>query len=71
MVQVLKDIGVDIPSLGPIEASEAPFDYGGVDFLATTLLGGFSNWFGKLDQKDWAMQPWYQSFTQVLQLLRE
>ncbi|KAJ7804916.1 hypothetical protein B0H14DRAFT_3773251 [Mycena olivaceomarginata] len=58
MVQVLKDIGVDIPSLGPIEASEAPFDYNGVDFLATTLLNGLSNWFGKLDQKDWAMQPW-------------
>ncbi|KAJ7843231.1 hypothetical protein B0H14DRAFT_2779166 [Mycena olivaceomarginata] len=56
---------------GPIEASEAPFDYDGVDFLAATLLNGLSNWFSKLDQKDWAMQPWYQSFTQVLQLLRE
>ncbi|KAJ7730713.1 hypothetical protein B0H14DRAFT_3169094 [Mycena olivaceomarginata] len=55
----------------PIEASEAPFDYDGVDFLATTLLNSLSNWFGKLDQKDWAMQPWYHSFTQVLQLLRD
>jgi hypothetical protein len=52
MVRVLKDIGVDIPSLGPIEASEAPLDYDGVDFFITTLLNGFSNWFGKIDQGD-------------------
>jgi hypothetical protein len=71
MVRVLKDIGVDIPSLGPIEASEAPLDYDGVDFLATTLLNGLSNWFGKLDRRDWAVQPWYESFAQVLWLLRE
>ncbi|KAJ7824288.1 hypothetical protein B0H14DRAFT_1302083 [Mycena olivaceomarginata] len=69
MVCVLKDIGVDIPSLGLIE--EAPVDYDGVDLLATTLLGGLSNWFGELDHKDWADQPWYGSFAQVLQLLRE
>jgi hypothetical protein len=69
MVHVLKDIGVDIPSLGLIE--EAPVDYDGVDLLATTLLGGLSKWFGKLDRKDWANQPWYGSFAQVLQLLRE
>ncbi|KAJ7824302.1 hypothetical protein B0H14DRAFT_3145736 [Mycena olivaceomarginata] len=68
-VCVLKDIGVDIPSLGLIE--EAPVDHDGVDLLATTLLGGLSNWFGKLDRKDWVDQPWYGSFAQVLQLLRE
>ncbi|KAJ7799410.1 hypothetical protein B0H14DRAFT_3787971 [Mycena olivaceomarginata] len=71
MVRVLKDIGVDIPSLGPIEAFEAPLDYDGVDFLGTTLLNGLSNWFGKLDRGDWAVQPWYESFAQVLWLLRE
>jgi hypothetical protein len=49
MVRVLKDIGVDIPSLGPIEASKAPLDYDGMDFLVTTLLNGISNWFSKLD----------------------
>ncbi|KAJ7740281.1 hypothetical protein B0H14DRAFT_2638109 [Mycena olivaceomarginata] len=38
MVRVLKDIGVDTPSLGLIE--EDPVDYDGVDLLATTLLGG-------------------------------
>ncbi|KAJ7833767.1 hypothetical protein B0H14DRAFT_3710244 [Mycena olivaceomarginata] len=69
MVQVLKDIGVDIPTLGLIE--EAPVDYDGVDLLATALLGGLSSWFRKLDRDDWAMQPWYETFTQVLQLLRE
>jgi hypothetical protein len=69
MVHVLKDIGVDIPSLGLIE--EGPVDYDGVDLLATALLGGLSSWFEKLDQKDWPNQRWYQSFTQVLQLLRE
>jgi hypothetical protein len=69
MVWVLKDIGVDIPALGLIE--EAPVDYDGVDLLATTLLGGLSTWFGKLHCKDWANQPWYESFAQVLQLLRE
>ncbi|KAJ7350948.1 hypothetical protein DFH08DRAFT_935628 [Mycena albidolilacea] len=68
-VCVLKDIGVDIPSLGLIE--KAPVDYDGVDLLATTLFGGLSNWFGELDCKDWANQPWYGSFVQVLQLLRE
>ncbi|KAJ7843225.1 hypothetical protein B0H14DRAFT_3689877 [Mycena olivaceomarginata] len=56
MVQVLKDIGVDIPTLGLIE--EAPVDYDGVDLAATTLLGGLSSWFRKLDRDDWAMQPW-------------
>jgi hypothetical protein len=69
MVQVLKDIGVDIPALGLIE--EVLVDYDGVDLLATTLLDGLLSWFQKLDQDDWTMQPWYKSFTKVLQLLRE
>ncbi|KAJ7798238.1 hypothetical protein B0H14DRAFT_3545391 [Mycena olivaceomarginata] len=69
MVWVLKDIGVDIPALGLIE--EAPVDHDGVDLLATTLLDGLSSWFSKLDRDDWAMQPWYESFAQVLRLLRD
>ncbi|KAJ7796454.1 hypothetical protein B0H14DRAFT_3494856 [Mycena olivaceomarginata] len=69
MVRVLKDIGVDTPALGLIE--EAPVDYGGVDLLATTLLDGLSSWFCELDQDDWAVQPWYETFTKVLQLLRD
>ncbi|KAJ7798816.1 hypothetical protein B0H14DRAFT_3156759 [Mycena olivaceomarginata] len=56
MVCVLKDIGVDIPSLGLIE--EAPVDYDGVGLLATTLLDGLSSWFHKVDRDDWAMQPY-------------
>ncbi|KAF7355827.1 hypothetical protein MVEN_00910900 [Mycena venus] len=44
MVQVLKDIGVDTYALGPItEEPDVPFDYGGVDFLAITVLSGISN----------------------------
>ncbi|KAJ7810083.1 hypothetical protein B0H14DRAFT_3151350 [Mycena olivaceomarginata] len=50
---------------------EAPVDYDGVGLLATTLLDGLSSWFHKVDRDHWAMQPWYESFTQVLQLLRE
>ncbi|KAJ7787289.1 hypothetical protein B0H14DRAFT_3580682 [Mycena olivaceomarginata] len=70
-LSVLKDIGVDIPTLGLIDSEEALVDYDGVDLLATALLGGLSFWFHKLDRDDWAMQPWYETFTQVLQLLRE
>ncbi|KAJ6447472.1 hypothetical protein C8R45DRAFT_1224883 [Mycena sanguinolenta] len=70
LVEVFKDIGVDILALGPIEESEAPFDYEGVDLLATNLLTGVLGWFNKLDQNDWAKQPWYGSFKEVLQLLR-
>ncbi|KAJ7824284.1 hypothetical protein B0H14DRAFT_3145728 [Mycena olivaceomarginata] len=69
MVQVLKDIGVDISSLGLIE--EDPVDYDGVDLLATTLLSGLSSWFDRLDREDWTRQPWYGSFAQMLQLLRD
>ncbi|KAF7339119.1 Catabolite degradation [Mycena venus] len=49
---------------------EPPFDYEGVDFLATNLLTGVLGWFNKLDRDDWAKQLWYESFTKLLQLLR-
>ncbi|KAJ6480855.1 hypothetical protein C8R45DRAFT_1100439 [Mycena sanguinolenta] len=70
LVKVLKDIGVDILALGPIEESERPFDYEGVDLLATNLLTGVLGWFNKPDPNDWTKQPWYKSFKEVLQLLR-
>ncbi|KAF8182779.1 hypothetical protein K438DRAFT_1152942 [Mycena galopus ATCC 62051] len=68
--QVLKDMGVDIPALGPTDELENPFDYNGVDRLATTLLDGISDWFTKIKQEDWAVQQWYESFAKLLQLLR-
>ncbi|KAJ7482676.1 hypothetical protein FB451DRAFT_1129691 [Mycena latifolia] len=70
MVQVLKDIGVDILALGPLDESEAPFDYEGVDFLATAVLTGISSWFGRLEEANWSLQPWYDSFAGFLRLLR-
>ncbi|KAF7346002.1 hypothetical protein MVEN_01622900 [Mycena venus] len=69
LVRVLKDIGVDVLTLGPI-SDEPPFDYEGVDFLATNLLTGVLGWFKKLDRDDWAKQLWYESFMELLQLLR-
>ncbi|KAJ7327429.1 hypothetical protein DFH08DRAFT_1026306 [Mycena albidolilacea] len=65
--QTLAVTGYWFNMIGLIE--EAPVDYDGVDLLTTTLLGGLSNWFGKLDRKNWTDQPWYGSFAQVLQLL--
>jgi hypothetical protein len=70
MVRTLKDIGVDLLILGPICESEPPFDYDGLDFLATAVLVGLSIWFARLDEEDWAMQPWYHGFLQVLRILR-
>ncbi|KAF7370238.1 hypothetical protein MSAN_00654600 [Mycena sanguinolenta] len=70
LVKVFKDLGVDILALGPIEESELPFDYEGVDLLAINILTGVLCWFNKLNQNDWAKQPWYGSFKEVLQLLR-
>jgi hypothetical protein len=70
MNRVLKDIGVDILALGPAEESEPPFDYQGVDFLATTILTGLSNWLVKLAPEDWPIQPWFDGFREFLQLLR-
>ncbi|KAF7370232.1 hypothetical protein MSAN_00654000 [Mycena sanguinolenta] len=69
LVKVFKDLGVDILALGLIEESELPFDYEGVDVLATNLLTGVLSWFNKLDQNDWAKQQWYESFKEVVQLL--
>jgi hypothetical protein len=70
MNRVLKDIGVDILALGPTEESEPPFDYDGVDFLATTILTGLLNWLGKLDHEDWPIQPWFECCCELVQLLR-
>ncbi|KAF8152798.1 hypothetical protein K438DRAFT_1864220 [Mycena galopus ATCC 62051] len=71
LVRVLKDIRIDIPLLGPIEEFEARFDYEGLDILATKVLSGISSWFTKIEQADWSVQRWYESFTtKVLQLLR-
>ncbi|KAF7335480.1 hypothetical protein MVEN_02201500 [Mycena venus] len=70
MVRVLTDMGVDIPTLGPLDESESAVDYDGVDFLAARILNGFSSWFSKMDQEDWIMQPWYESFTGFVDLLR-
>jgi hypothetical protein len=71
MVRVLKDNGVDIRTLGPsIDEPDSPFDYDGLDFLATTVLIGMSTWFAKLPCEDWAVQPWYKSFREFLRLLR-
>ncbi|KAF7358515.1 hypothetical protein MVEN_00902400 [Mycena venus] len=70
MVQVLKDIGVDVLVLGLFDDSEPPFDYYGIDFMASRILDGLFNWFEKLDQEDWPVQPWYESFTEFLRLLR-
>jgi hypothetical protein len=70
MTKVLKDIGVDILALGPAEELEPPFDYDGVDFLATTILAGLVNWLGKLDQEDWLIQPWFGECHEFVQLLR-
>jgi hypothetical protein len=70
MSRTLKDIGVDILALGPMEESEAPYDYEGVDFLATTILTGLSNWLAKLDREEWPQQPWFESLREFIQLLR-
>jgi hypothetical protein len=70
MVCILKDLGVDVLVLGPIDEPETHFDHEGVDFLATTVLTGISGWLGKLDQKHWIAQPWHESFREFLQLIR-
>ncbi|KAJ6523033.1 hypothetical protein B0H19DRAFT_1277114 [Mycena capillaripes] len=70
MVRVFKDIGVDVLTLGPLNESELPFDYEGVDFLSKTVLTGISNWLGQLDREQLSTQPWYDTFCQFLQLLR-
>jgi hypothetical protein len=49
MTEVLKDIGVDILTLGPLNEPESPLDHDGVDLLDTMILSGISTWFEKLD----------------------
>ncbi|KAF7368171.1 hypothetical protein MVEN_00136100 [Mycena venus] len=71
VVQALKDIGVDILAFGSSDESEPPFDYEGVDFLAMQILTGVLGWFNKLDRDYWDRQPWYESFTELVQLLRK
>lgn len=70
MVHVLKDIGIGSLTLGPADESEPRFDYEGVDLLATTILNGVVNWFGRLAPDDWAQQPWFEAFREFLGLLR-
>ncbi|KAF8149789.1 hypothetical protein K438DRAFT_2027313, partial [Mycena galopus ATCC 62051] len=70
LVLVLKDIGVDIPVLGPIVESEVSFDYNGVDSLANILLEGMLGWFAQIDREDGSARPWFESFAKLLQLLR-
>jgi hypothetical protein len=70
MVRVLKDIGADILTLGPINESDPPFDYNGVDFFATTVLAGLSSWFAKCDKEHWVLQAWYTDFRTCLNILR-
>ncbi|KAJ6540682.1 hypothetical protein B0H19DRAFT_1269226 [Mycena capillaripes] len=70
LVQVLKDLGVEILTLGPGNKPEPPFDYEGVDSFATSTLTGISNWFSRLDRGDLPAQPYYATFCQVVQLLR-
>jgi hypothetical protein len=70
MVWVLKDIGIDILTLGLPDEVELFFDYGGIDFLATTLLAGLSGWVGKIPPEDWSSHSWYGSFRDLIQLLR-
>ncbi|KAJ6522995.1 hypothetical protein B0H19DRAFT_1386507 [Mycena capillaripes] len=70
MVRVFKDIGVDVLTLGPLNELELPFDYEGLDFLSKTVLTGISNWFSQSDGEQLSTQPWYDTFSQLLQLLR-
>lgn len=70
VIRVLKDIGVDVLALGPVDESEPIVDYEGVDLLASTLLTGISRWFGVLSGEDWISQPWFDSCGHVVRLLR-
>jgi hypothetical protein len=57
LVRVLKDLRVSILALGVIDEGEPQFDYEGVDFLATQILNGLSNWITNLKPEDWSTQP--------------
>jgi hypothetical protein len=69
MTRILKDVGADILTLGPID-TDPPFDYDGVDLLATAVLTGLSSWFSKLDEEHYTFQPWYDGFRRFLHILR-
>ncbi|KAF7356174.1 ICE-like protease (Caspase) p20 domain protein [Mycena venus] len=71
MVRVLKDMGVDILTLGLPGESDAQFDYDGADFLATRIVNGVSGWLSRLEQEQWIAQPWYESFSKFLHLLQK
>ncbi|KAJ7824643.1 hypothetical protein B0H13DRAFT_2290937 [Mycena leptocephala] len=60
MTRILNDVGADILTLGPIDINP-PFDYDGVDLLATAVLTGLSSWFSKLDEEHYTFQPWPRS----------
>ncbi|KAJ7314326.1 hypothetical protein DFH08DRAFT_821358 [Mycena albidolilacea] len=66
MTNVLKDIGIDILTLGPLDELESPLDYDGVDLLATMILSGIPTWFGKLNRRYWSVQTWYSGFREFL-----
>jgi hypothetical protein len=72
MVRILKDIGADILTLEPIDIDESdpPFDYDGVDLLATAVLTGLLSWFSRLDEEHYALQLWYDEFRKFLHILR-
>ncbi|KAF8149647.1 hypothetical protein K438DRAFT_1866375 [Mycena galopus ATCC 62051] len=70
MVGIFIDIGVEVLTLGPLDESEPPFDNEGVDFLGKTVLTGISNWLSQLDREQLSTQPWYDTFCQLVQLLR-
>jgi hypothetical protein len=69
VITVLKDIGVDI-LLEESSEPDPPFDYDGLDFLATTVLMGMEHWFSRLPCEEWTVQPWYEICCEFLRLLR-
>ncbi|KAF7328737.1 High osmolarity signaling protein SHO1 [Mycena venus] len=70
VVRVLKDIGVDVLALGPTEHMELPYDYDGIDFLATNILTGISGWLVQFGPEYWSVQLWHDSLREFLWLLR-
>ncbi|KAJ7699091.1 hypothetical protein B0H14DRAFT_3174148 [Mycena olivaceomarginata] len=45
--------------------NRSTIDYEGVDFLATAILTGISSWFGRLEEANQSLQPWYESFCRI------
>ncbi|KAF7358039.1 Metacaspase type II [Mycena venus] len=71
MIAMLKNIGADILKLGRKDEPDPLLDYDGLDFLATAILSGLLDWFNKLHQEDWAVQPWFERLCTFVQLLRQ